>query len=142
MARQRTDPDGGEERDELAELVAEIRSERDELLQRIETLESARSEPARREARREVRQSESGLAKALRDAGFHDLSEDDLHELRSTRQRAQFDRWLDERIAREEAAAAGDEKDAGKRSSSKKGDVGEGKAGEGEGKSGRRPYFG
>lgn len=90
-----------------------MRAERDELRTALEELRQASTPSQRRHAQREVAAAETGLAKALRDAGYHDISEGDLEDLRRSRRRAEFDQWL----AEAEAARAGagdDDKGDGK----------------------------
>lgn len=153
--RQRQDPPGGEGGDELAELVEELRAGQDELRTAIEELRSARTPATRRRAQRDVDAAESDLGKALRAAGFHDLSEDDLHELRGIRERERFERFFDERLERmgreleDEADAArkgkgkneSDGKTSRTRARTPAGDDGDGDGGEEEADRKRRGYF-
>ena len=123
MPRSRREPPAGGAGDgefDLQELLGEVRSirdERDELKAAVEELRTATTAQQRRAAERDVRQAESGLAKALRDAGFADVSETDLEDLRKRRRQAEYNEWFEARLERMgaelEAEAEAAQRDAG-----------------------------
>lgn len=100
-SRQQPQPEGDEiDIGALLEEVRGIREERDELRTAIEELRTARTPSARRAATRDVDAAEEGLAKALRQHGYHDITADDLEDLRRSRRQSEFDAWFDQRLQR------------------------------------------
>src|SRR6266404_894204 len=130
--RQPAPPPEGDEID-IAALLDEVRgtnARQDELAAAIEELRTARTPAARRRAALDVDAAEEGLVKALRQHGYHDITVDDLEELRRGRRESEFESWFDKRLQR-----MGDELEAESVAAAAEG--GAGGEGKGKGKGGK-----
>lgn len=146
--------DGGGE-STLEEFIAEYRSDREEMGRRLEQLESRPARAQRDTSSGRGTGGERDLEKALRAAGFDDLTEDDLRDLRAGKRRSEIegvlDDWLERRgaelAAEADAAQEGDGKGKSKPKSSsagsrKKTDDDTGGEGDGDGEGRGGGYFG